>query len=160
MSKKILLFTVLLFFLFPTVYSKGFDNSSSFAVSKAQIQEKKDLICKHLEEQIDEKVSRFRKYKDVHVDKYYRVRNRLNTIVEKLEKEDFDVTKLKEDIGEFEEMINQYALDYAEFIEGLGFIKGVACGKSDGDFKVNLESLREKFGELKQTRVQIREFYK
>ena len=116
-------------------------------------------VCNHLEDKVDLKVARFEANKNIHVEKYQRLKNRLMGVLDKLEDKGLDISQLEEDLETLDELIKDYAKAYEDFVESLRFTKGYACGESDGDFKDALKEAKEKLAVVKRLRREIRDFY-
>lgn len=137
------------------------ENDQDFGKEVTERKEQRvHALCDVIEERVQSKITRFEQNKDDHVDKYERVRQKLEDVVEKLEDEGFDVTDLKEHLLEFDQMIKDYAQMYVDFIESLENTQNYACGESEGDFKEALEKSHELLRMVREKRKELREYYR
>lgn len=108
---------------------------------------------------IDLLITRYSNNKDRHVERYVSARNKIITLVEKLEGKGYDVTKITTDLKTWDGMIKKMSTDYNIFVDSLNLTKQYTCAQSQGDFKTQLKDAQSKLATVKQSSLDTRLFY-
>ena len=139
-------------------------------VKKEMVQEKKleiqkakeqrrEQLCKRIEDRIAAKIARFEENKSSHVEKYNALKTKLEEITASLKDKGFDTANLESHLAVLDTMVVEYAESYVAFIAQLENSQDNACGESEGAFKDHMKEVRGMFKTLMEQRLAIRKYY-
>lgn len=168
---------LVLTFLLPTLVSAEENesmrekNKEKLELKKAEVeerlQEKKEKMvenrekrCEVIESRVAEKITKYEENKSRNIGWYKEFTDKLTTAAKKLEDKGLDVNKLREDLKEFDKMVDEYVSLYEDFIASLKNSQQYACGESEGAFKDAVKDAIAKHKLAVQKRKEIFEFYK
>lgn len=134
----------------------GVDKVALVAAKKAANAQAK---CDQVEANITRKIANFENNRDHHLTSYNKAKDRVAALVTKLEGEGYDVTKLKADLIEYGTKITKFTDDYSIYFAALQESQSFACGQSEGDFKVQLQTARTQLKVVHDDAVSIRTFW-
>jgi len=155
MKKKILLMTLF--------FSLGMFGGGAKAVEPSPNLSSTPLWsqrCSRIEARVRLKVQRFETLKERRVNAYLNMKDRVAKFINRLEKQGYDVSKLKEDLKVLEEKINKFAKDYSAFINTLKESQSYGCGHSEGQFKAKLEEARSLLRVVFEDVREIKNYYR
>lgn len=125
------------------------------------IEEKPATIarCTTVESRVGKQIANFEKNRSRHVASFIKTKTRMTALIERLEGEGYDVSKLRADLVTYDGLVKQFADDYATYIGGLNETKTYACGKSSGEFKTKLTAARAQLKTAHDDGVAVRTFW-
>lgn len=91
--------------------------------------------CERVTFNIDNRIERYNTNKQRHVERYNEIKSRIEETLTKLENNGIDVSKLKTDLSELNQMFIDFANAYTLVIDQLELAKTYACGDSEGQFR-------------------------
>ena len=114
---------------------------SSWQEKKEDIQDKKNQFqeqreekvqnrCANITNKVDQKIGNFNENKITRIERYYNLKTRISNLIDKLEDQGYDVDQLKTDLQTLDDMIEEFATTYADFISSLEDTKDFECGNS------------------------------
>lgn len=116
--------------------------------------------CERLTARIQSRIQNFETNRERHRERYQFLSGRLSDIAARLKAKGYDTAALEAHLQEFDGMVGNYEREYAEFIEALKLTVNFACGQSEGAFADALAGSHQKLQLARQTRVEIRNYYR
>lgn len=126
---------------------------------KAEIQQRVEERCEDVELRVAERIERFIDNKDMHVENYNAVIEKLNEISAKAGEMGLDTTELDAAIGEFQSLVENYAAEYVSFIDMLSEAQSLVCGESEGEYRDMLRLSRNQLLTAREARIATRSYY-
>lgn len=117
-------------------------------------------MCERMDERLAAKIAQLEENRDGHVNKYNRILTRLTEIMERMEDKGLDVSKLREDLGTFEVMVDEYVAEYKTFLTLLETAAGIDCQNAQEEFKEAMMAARAQMKVISAKRLDILEFYR
>lgn len=115
--------------------------------------------CTVVNRWIDNRIQHFNNRREFHINKYNRVKERWQKLMDKLDEKGRDTTTVREDGKVLDEKIKKLADDYGVFIAKLEETKSYDCGDSQGTFKTAFEQSRELLKTVRADVTAIRQFW-
>lgn len=116
--------------------------------------------CQLIMGRIDSRILRFDENQDRHVAKYQQLKERFQALIARLESRGYDVSVLRQDFQELNELIVKFGTDYAVFIQDLRTARANACSTSGGEFANRVRAAKESLDIVRGDVREIRTFYK
>lgn len=117
-------------------------------VTAQSLQEESDQFiqnrCDRVSSNIDKKINNYNLNKEKHIERYNEVKDKLSSLLLKLEAQGINVNELKDDLTILDSKIISFAQEYTKAINDLNLAKTFACGDSEGQFRATVESARTK----------------
>jgi len=104
-------------------------------------------------------ITRFENNHERHVEAYNKAKEKVQKLVEELGAKGYDVSKLSQDLATWDGMFQEFARDYAAFIEKLEEIAGLTPEQAQGRFMSLIREARELLRTVRQDALDIRLFY-
>lgn len=104
-------------------------------------------------------ITRFENNHERHVKAYNKAKERVQKLVEELGAKGYDVSRLSQDLATWDGMFQEFARDYAAFIEKLEEISGLTPEQAQGQFMSLIREARELLRAVRQDALDIRLFY-
>lgn len=115
--------------------------------------------CQIVESKIQTKVVRFDNSKVKHLEIYAKVKERVTTLITKLDAQGVDTASLKSALSAYDQKIAKFSNDYAIYIEKLKETQVYVCGKSEGSFLAKLKEAKTALAQVHQDALSIRNHY-
>lgn len=151
------LFSILIFIMLTTpvtaLQNGNTDNTTGKKNAPTEIPR-----CSVVTQRVELITSRYKNNKDRYINAYQRIETNVTKFVTKLKSNGYDVAKLETDLTELRTMIKNAGQYYDQFQTGLNNSKSYACGNSQGDFKVALNTARENLRLARAEMLKIRTF--
>lgn len=162
-------------YLSPPIFAQGNSNSlpgtqpGSQAIERIQerLEDRDDRRenrvanrCQRLTARIQNRIQNFETNRERHRERYQFLAGRLADAVARLKAKGYDTAALEAHLQEYNGLVGNYAEQYAGFIDALRETANYACGESEGAFAGVLRTAHEKLEIARQTRVQIRNYYR
>jgi hypothetical protein len=135
--------------------------SVSFAQATTPVKKKVQNVayCADIGKNLEKRITNFQNKKSKHIEQYQKTQKRVTVLVDRLEAEGKDVSQLRVDLVNFDQLIAQFDVDYAAYIIGLQSTKEFTCGKSEGEFKAKLTIVRAQLKKVRDDSVTIRTYW-
>lgn len=138
--------------------------------NKADKQQAKDALmekreekvrnrCENVAEKIDLKVSRYNTNRQLYVDRYDVLRERISNWIARLDSEGYDVSTLESKLDVLKTKIEKIATLHEGFISDLEDLKQFECGNSDGAYKNQLMAGQNQLAEIRAAVMDIRKYF-
>lgn len=115
--------------------------------------------CENIDQRVEGRITAFENNKKEHLDRYNSVKDRVTTIIEKLNLLGYDTSQLSIDLQKFDALVVEMATEYQAFIDILRSAQEYECGNSDGSFRDVMQKSQEQLMRVKAKRQEIRKFY-
>ncbi len=113
--------------------------------------------CSVIHAKIDERIEKFNGHRNNFADKYQRIKERLNSIVEKLKQQGKDTTQLEVDINTFRDLVDQFKSKVDAVHTELSSLKDMECGS---EMKEALHKVLALFKNARSDAQAVHDFYK
>ncbi|MFA5124299.1 MAG: hypothetical protein WC473_00525 [Patescibacteria group bacterium] len=115
--------------------------------------------CPVIESKIQIKVSNFDNSKVRHMQAYQTLKDKLSAMSDRLVARGIDVTALKADLAVLDTKIKKFSDDYATYVSLLKQGQESVCGKSAGQFKLELKEAQTALKTVNADALDIRAYY-
>jgi len=126
---------------------------------KKRAQEATEFRCQMAETRIDTAIKRYENNEQRNKNIHNKIKERLTTLINKLEAGGYDVSELKNDLKTLDEKLISLYQTYDKYIEELKASKSYACGKSQGEFLKQIKQARTQLKEVRMLYLEIRNLY-
>ncbi len=114
--------------------------------------------CDNRKNMIDNRIKMFGVSERSHKEKYSRIYDRLSALVERLDTQEVDTTKLKSDLETLKGQIDTLKTNYDVLMSKLEALKDADCENAVSN-KTSMDEIRELLKELRDDVKNIREFF-
>lgn len=130
-------------------------------LTKNRQEEKNEILerrCENKKRIIDNKIKMFNASEKFHKVKYSRIYDRISSLIERLDAEEIDTTKLKSDLHVLRGKIDVLKADYDALMSKLEALKSLDCTDTETT-KAAADEIRDLLEELKGDSTDIREYF-
>ncbi|OGM10959.1 hypothetical protein A2Z22_03775 [Candidatus Woesebacteria bacterium RBG_16_34_12] len=121
---------------------------SAFAQTPAEVSLNPNVKCELLEQKLEHKINNWKTRKEAKVERWERIKEHINAVIEKLRAKGYDVTPLEEDKVIMQGLIDEMQVAFDNVIAKASEAKANACSDKEA-FKTNLEELKVLIQEAK-----------
>ena len=168
MTKKVMFFTVLVFFL-GTSYALavespglGSNENSQSAQTQANLSTgtaDSDKKCEQVKARITQRIRNFDDNRNRHLESYQKINDRLDELVTSLEAKGYDTYAVKEKLTAFNQLMNEYRNNYVVYQQNLTNAGGVACDSEQANFSGALKQARNQLKTVRQNHTALHTFW-
>lgn len=136
------------------------DRAEAMEQRKENREQVKERRCERTESRIRTRVGRYENKKDQHKRVFDKIILRVETLAERFEESNLDVSQLKADLKIFEGMVADLHEEHDSLIAGLKETQEQACGESEGEYRKQLGEARRMVPEVRAELIKVRDYYR
>jgi len=116
-------------------------------------------LCQQIETQVANRLQSYGQRRQEQIQHYAQVKTSLSELITYLENKDYDLTDLKASLSQFEAQLQTMAAVMETHYSELDQTRQYACGRSDGEFREQLQKARQSRTEIRDLTKDIKKFY-